>query len=111
MLRSKISELLIEILCLDHVLVIELFLLRLLQVAKVWVHRPLLARMLALGAVLVAVDCRAAVETSVQSSGVPTDLPAAGNHRPVCLSVATHLALAHIVAKLAVGDEAKVALV
>jgi hypothetical protein len=111
LLRSKISELLIEILCLDHMLVIKLFLLRLLQVAKVWVHRPRLARMLALSAVLVAVERRVAVEASVQSSSVPTDLPAPGSHRPVCLGVAAHLALADVVAKLAVGDEAEVALV
>jgi len=67
--------------------------------------------MLALGAVLAAVYRRAAIEASMQSSGVPTDLPAPGNHRPMCLGVAAHLDLADVVAKLAVGDEAEVALV
>lgn len=42
---------------------------------------------------------------------MPADLPTAGNCRPVCLGVAAHLALADVVAKLAVGDEAEVALV
>ena len=42
---------------------------------------------------------------------MPTDLPTASNHRPVCLGVAAQLALADVVAKLAVGDEAEAALV
>lgn len=67
--------------------------------------------MLALGAVLAAVHRRAAVETTVQSAGVPTDLPTPSNHRPVRLGVAAQLALTGVVAKLAVGDEAEVALV
>jgi hypothetical protein len=67
--------------------------------------------MRALDAVLAAVHRRVAIETTMQSSCVPTDLPTPSKHRPVCLGVAAHLALADVVAKLAVGDEAEVALV
>ena len=67
--------------------------------------------MLAVGAVLAAVHRRAAIETSVQSASVPTDLPTPSKHRPVCLGVAAQLTLADVVAKLAVGDEAEIALV